>query len=71
MHSRWELGSFASGGISSKPPGYQFILWDTNAKINGLVATESGDARITSALRIPLQHRLCGRAFRDDYCHGP
>jgi len=40
MHSRWELGSFASGGISSKPPGYQFILWDTNAKINGLVATD-------------------------------
>ena len=40
MHSRWELGSFASGGISSKPPGYQFILWDTNAKINGLVAAD-------------------------------
>ena len=33
MCSRWELGSFASGGITSKPPGYQFILWDTNAKL--------------------------------------
>ena len=40
MHSRWELGSFPSGGISRKPPGYQFILWDTNAKINGLVAAD-------------------------------
>jgi len=40
MCSRWELGSFASGGLTSKPPGYQFILWDTNAKINGLVAAD-------------------------------
>jgi hypothetical protein len=40
MSSRWELGSFASGGIPSRPPGYQFILWDTNAKINGLVAED-------------------------------
>jgi hypothetical protein len=32
--------SFASGGIPNKPPGYQFILWDTNAKINGLVAED-------------------------------
>ena len=36
----WELGSFASGGISDRPPGYQFVLWDTNAKINGLVAAD-------------------------------
>ena len=40
MCSRWELGSFASGGLTNKPPGYQFILWDTNAKINGLVAAD-------------------------------
>ena len=40
MRNRWELGSFASGGISQKPLGYQFILWDTNAKINGLVAAD-------------------------------
>ena len=33
MDGRWELGSFASGGIPSRPPGYQFVLWDTNAKI--------------------------------------
>ena len=38
INSAWELGSFASGGIPSKPPGFQFVLWDTNAKINGLVA---------------------------------
>ena len=31
----------------SKPPGFQFVLWDTNARINGLVAV---DARVTSAL---------------------
>ena len=24
----------------SRPPGYQFVLWDTNAKINGLVAAD-------------------------------
>jgi len=36
----WELGSFASGGLPDKPPGFQFVLWDTNAKINGLVATD-------------------------------
>ena len=40
MNGRWELGSFASGGIPSRPPGYQFVLWDTNAKINGLVAAD-------------------------------
>ena len=40
MDGRWELGSFASGGIPSRPPGYQFVLWDTNAKINGLVAAD-------------------------------
>ena len=38
MDGQWELGSFASGGIPSRPPGYQFVLWDTNAKLNGLVA---------------------------------
>ena len=40
MSSRWELGSFASGGLPHRPPGCQFILWDTNAKINGLVAED-------------------------------
>ena len=40
INSAWELGSFASGGIPSKPPGFQFILWDTNARINGLVAVD-------------------------------
>ena len=40
INSAWELGSFASGGIPSKPPGFQFVLWDTNARINGLVAVD-------------------------------
>ena len=40
INSAWELGSFASGGIPNKPPGFQFVLWDTNARINGLVAVD-------------------------------
>ena len=36
----WELGSFASGGLPDTPPGFQFVLWDTNARIYGLVATD-------------------------------
>ena len=31
---------FASGGLPDKPPGFQLVLWDTNARINGLVATD-------------------------------
>ena len=40
INSAWELGSFASGGLPCKPPGFQFVLWDTNARINGLVAVD-------------------------------
>ena len=40
INSAWELGSFASGGLPHKPPGFQFVLWDTNARINGLVAVD-------------------------------
>ena len=40
INDMWELGSFASGGLPDRPPGFQFVLWDTNAKINGLVATD-------------------------------
>ena len=40
INGRWELGSFASGGLPDRPPGYQFVLWDTDAKINGLVAAD-------------------------------
>ena len=36
----WELGSFASGGLPDKPPGFQLVLWDTSARINDLVATD-------------------------------
>ena len=40
VNGLWELGSFASGGLPDKPPGFQLVLWDTNARINGLVATD-------------------------------
>ena len=40
INDMWELGSFASGGLPDRPPGFQFVLWDTNARINGLVATD-------------------------------
>ena len=39
INGLWELGSFASGGLPDKPPGFQLVLWDTNARINGLVAS--------------------------------
>ena len=28
INDMWELGSFASGGLPDKPPGFQFVLWD-------------------------------------------
>ena len=40
IDSRWILGSFASGGVDNRPPDFQFVLWDTNAKLNGLVAAD-------------------------------
>ena len=40
INSSWVLGSFASGGVPNRLPGYQFVLWDTNAKLNGLVAAD-------------------------------
>ena len=40
VNELWELGSFASGGVPNKPPGFQLVLWDTNAKLNGLVAAD-------------------------------
>jgi len=40
IDGKWVLGSFASGGNPNRPPGYQFVLWDTNAKLNGLIATD-------------------------------
>ena len=36
----WELGSFASGGLPNRPPGFQLVLWDTNPRLNGLVAAD-------------------------------
>ena len=40
INDMWELGSFVSGGLPDRPPGFQFVLWDTTARINGLVATD-------------------------------
>ena len=40
INDMWELGSFASGELPDRPPEFQFVLWDTNARINGLVATD-------------------------------
>ena len=40
LFGRSFVGSFASGGLPCKPPGFQFVLWDTNARINGLVAVD-------------------------------
>ena len=40
VNGGWELGSFASGGIPTRPPGFQMVLWDTNPSITGLVAAD-------------------------------
>ena len=40
VNDAWELGSFASGGVPDKPPGFQLVLWDTNPRLNGLVAAD-------------------------------
>ena len=40
VNDMWELGSFASGGLPTRPPGFQMVLWDTDSKITGLVAAD-------------------------------
>ena len=40
VNGMWELGSFASGGIPTRPPGFQMVLWDTDSRITGLVAAD-------------------------------
>ena len=54
INGLWELGSFASGGLPDKPPGFQLVLWDTNARINGLVATDL-ETLVSEVLR-PFPH---------------
>ena len=39
MPGNWEA-SRQAGSLANKPPGFQFALWDTNARINGLVAVD-------------------------------
>ena len=64
----WELGSFASGGLPDKSAGFQFVLWDTNANINGLVATDL--ETLVSQLLSPFPEcRVRRWALRDDHCH--
>ena len=40
VNGMWELGSFASGGIPTRPPSFQMVLWDTDSKITDLVAAD-------------------------------
>ena len=40
VNDMWELGSFASGGLPDRPPGFQLVMWDTDSKITGLVAAD-------------------------------
>ena len=54
INGLWELGSFASGGLPDKPPGFQLVLWDTNARINGLVATDL--ETLVSEVPTPFPH---------------
>ena len=54
INDLWELGSFASGGLPDKPPGFQLVLWDTNARINGLVATDL--ETLVSEVLTPFPH---------------
>ena len=54
INGLWELGSFASGGLPDKPPGFQLVLWDTNARINGLVATDL--ETLVSEVLTPFPH---------------
>ena len=40
VNGMWKLGSFASGGIPTRPPGFQMVLWKTDSRITGLVAAD-------------------------------
>ena len=66
INGLWEVGSFASGGLSDKPPGFQLVLWDTNARINGLVATDL-ETLVSEVLTLPSQCWICRRAFHYDH----
>ena len=68
INDMWELGSFASGGLLDRPPGFQFVLWDTNARINGLVATDL-ETLVSQVLPLPQECRVCRWALRNDHCN--
>ena len=67
MGNLWKLSSFASGGIPKRPPGYQFVLWETEAKINGLVAADLNT--LVSHVIAGRQHRLFQRPLYCDDSH--
>ena len=67
INDMWELGSFASGGTPDRPPGFQFVLWDTNARINGLVATDL--ETLVSEVLAPFPTNAGFAKLRDDHCH--
>ena len=50
INSAWELGSFASGGLPCKPPGFQFVLMGHQCQNQRFGRGRSRDARVTSAL---------------------
>ena len=68
INSAWELG--ASLQVESLAnPGFQFILWDTNAKINGLVAVDL-ETLVSQVLSYYThKRRIRQRAFRNDHSH--
>ena len=65
IDSQWILGSFAAGGVHNRPPGYQFVLWDTNAtaKLNGLVIAD-----ITTLVSHVLELFSTNTGYSDGLC---
>ena len=67
INGLWELGSFASGGLPDKPPGFQLVLWDTNARINGLVADGFRNSSGRSTQPLSSQCWICRWTFHNDH----
>ena len=53
INGLWELGSFASGGLPDKPPGFQ-LCFGILMRINGLVATDL--ETLVSEVLTPFPH---------------
>ena len=63
INSQWVLGSFASGGVHKRPPGYQFVLWDTGYQCQTEWASccRHDHAGFTRAGKFLHQQKLFGR----------